>query len=154
MKTYEGMYIHIAPTILDLGTRWRCVVSFKPRPLCLRGNSPRYPLDRRVGGTQSRSGSYGGGKVLSLSRTKPSHTTCNPSLSKLRYPSSLFSLMGGFSTWFPMGGFSTWLYYLFIKIFVYCIITVQIANKVGKKKRKYWKAFRLTSLRIYLFDST
>jgi hypothetical protein len=34
-----------------------------------------------------------------------------------------------------MGGFSTWLYYLFIKIFVYCIITVQIANKVGCKQR-------------------
>jgi hypothetical protein len=30
-----------------------------------------------------------------------------------------------------MGGFSTWLYYLFVKIFVYCIIIVQIANKVG-----------------------
>jgi hypothetical protein len=35
---------------------------------------------------------------------------------------------------FPMGGFSTWLYYLFLKIFVYCIIIVQIANKVGCKK--------------------
>jgi hypothetical protein len=35
-----------------------------------------------------------------------------------------------------MGGFSTWLYYLFIKIFVYCIIIVQIANKVGCKQKK------------------
>jgi hypothetical protein len=34
-----------------------------------------------------------------------------------------------------MGGFSTWLYYLFIKLFFYCIITVQIANKVGCKKK-------------------
>jgi hypothetical protein len=37
-------------TILDLSTRWRWVVSFTPLPLYPRGNSPRYPLDRRVGG--------------------------------------------------------------------------------------------------------
>jgi hypothetical protein len=35
-----------------------------------------------------------------------------------------------------MGGFSTWLYYLFIKIIVYFIIIVQIANKVGCKQKK------------------
>jgi hypothetical protein len=34
---------------------------------------------------------------------------------------------------FPMRGFSIWLYFLFIKIFVYCIIIVQIANIVGLK---------------------
>jgi hypothetical protein len=38
-------------TILDLGTRWRLVASFTPQPLC-----PRYPLDRRLGGSQNRSG--------------------------------------------------------------------------------------------------
>jgi hypothetical protein len=38
---------------------------------------------------------------------------------------------------FPMGGFSTWLHYLFAKIFVYCIIIVQIANKVRNKKNIY-----------------
>jgi hypothetical protein len=31
-----------------------------------------------------------------------------------------------------MGGFSTWLYYLFVRIFVYCTIVVQIANKLKK----------------------
>jgi hypothetical protein len=46
----------IAPRILDLGTRWRWVVSFTPRPLYPRGNSPAYPLDRRLGGPQSRCG--------------------------------------------------------------------------------------------------
>jgi hypothetical protein len=30
------------------------VVSFTPRPLYLRGKSPRYPLDRRLGGPQRR----------------------------------------------------------------------------------------------------
>jgi hypothetical protein len=37
-------------TILDLGTRWRWVVSFTPRPLFHRKKFPRYPLDRRLGG--------------------------------------------------------------------------------------------------------
>jgi hypothetical protein len=46
----------IDPRILDLGTRWRWVVSFTPRSLYLQGKSPLYPLDRRLGGPQMRSG--------------------------------------------------------------------------------------------------
>jgi hypothetical protein len=42
-------------TILDLGTRWRCVVSFTSLPLYPRENSPKYLLDRRLGGPQSKS---------------------------------------------------------------------------------------------------
>jgi hypothetical protein len=42
-------------TILVLGTRWRWVVSFTPLPPYSHGNSPLYPLDRRLGGLQSRS---------------------------------------------------------------------------------------------------
>jgi hypothetical protein len=49
----------IAPRILNLGTRWRWMVSFTPRPLYPQGNSPWYPLDRRQGGPQSRPG-HGG----------------------------------------------------------------------------------------------
>jgi hypothetical protein len=40
MKTYWGSG-GIAPRILDVGTRWRCVVSFTPRPL--------YPMERALG---------------------------------------------------------------------------------------------------------
>jgi hypothetical protein len=40
-------------TFLDLGTRWRWVVSFTPLPLYPRGKSSRYPLDRRLGGPES-----------------------------------------------------------------------------------------------------
>jgi hypothetical protein len=58
MKTYWGSR-GIAPRILDLGSRWRRVVSFTPRPLYSQGKSPRYPLDRRLGGPQSRSGRGG-----------------------------------------------------------------------------------------------
>jgi hypothetical protein len=46
----------IAPCILDLGTRWRWVISFKPRPLYIQGKSPWYPSDKRLGGLQRRSG--------------------------------------------------------------------------------------------------
>jgi len=49
----------IAPLIINLGTRWRWVVSFTPRPLYPRGKSPWYPLDRRICGPQSRSGRDG-----------------------------------------------------------------------------------------------
>jgi hypothetical protein len=58
MKTYCGSG-DIAPRILDLGTRWKRVVSFTPRPLYPQGNNPWYSLDRRLGGLQSRSGRGG-----------------------------------------------------------------------------------------------
>jgi hypothetical protein len=48
----------IDPYFLDLGTSWRWVVSFVPRPLYPQGKSPRYSLDRRLGGSQSRSGRH------------------------------------------------------------------------------------------------
>jgi hypothetical protein len=53
-RRIEG--VEASPRILDLGTRWRWVVSFTPRPLYPKGRSSRYPLDRRMGGPQSRSG--------------------------------------------------------------------------------------------------
>jgi hypothetical protein len=49
----------IAPSILELGTKWRLVVSFTARPLYPQGKSPWYPFDRSLGGPQSRFG-HGG----------------------------------------------------------------------------------------------
>jgi hypothetical protein len=49
----------IDPCFLDLGTSWRWAVSFTTRPLYTWGNSPLYPLDRRLCGPQSRSGQHG-----------------------------------------------------------------------------------------------
>jgi hypothetical protein len=57
MKAYWGG--GIAPRILDLGTIWRWVVSFTPRVLYPQGKSSWYPLDRRLGGPQTRSGRGG-----------------------------------------------------------------------------------------------
>jgi hypothetical protein len=68
MKTYWRSG-GIAPRILDLGTRWRWVVSFTPRPLYPQGKSPCYPLDRRLGGPQKRSGHGGEEKNSQPPRT-------------------------------------------------------------------------------------
>jgi hypothetical protein len=45
-------------SILDLGIRWRWGVSFTPRLLYPRGKSALCPLDRRLGGPQSRPGHW------------------------------------------------------------------------------------------------
>jgi hypothetical protein len=55
---YWGVEIQLH-AFFDLGTRWRWVVSFTPRPLYPPGKNPGYPLDMRLGGTQSRSGRGG-----------------------------------------------------------------------------------------------
>jgi hypothetical protein len=54
MEAYWGIG-GIAPRILDLGTRW----SFMHRPFYPQGKGPWYPLDKRLGGPQSRSGLSG-----------------------------------------------------------------------------------------------
>jgi hypothetical protein len=75
-------------TILDLGTRWRRVVSFTSRPLYPRGKRPQYPLDRKLVGPQSWSGCYGVKKsILPLSAIKPGRSDRSPSLHRQIYPS-------------------------------------------------------------------
>jgi hypothetical protein len=58
MKVYWGSG-GIFPRILDLGTTWRWVVSFRPQPLYPQGKTLWYPLDRRLSGSQCRSGRDG-----------------------------------------------------------------------------------------------
>jgi hypothetical protein len=53
MKIYENW--RYSPTIIDLGTRWSWVVRFTFQSHYSRENHPRYPLDRGLGGFQSRS---------------------------------------------------------------------------------------------------
>jgi hypothetical protein len=55
MNTYWGNG-DTAPRILRPGTRGRWVISFTTRPLYTQWKNPWYPLDRRLGGLQSRSG--------------------------------------------------------------------------------------------------
>jgi hypothetical protein len=58
MKTYWGSG-GIVPRVHDLDTSWRWVV-IMPQPLYSDWRSPLYPLDRRLGGPQSRFGHSGG----------------------------------------------------------------------------------------------
>jgi len=53
MKAYWGIGGITLP-IIDLGTRWKWVVSFITQPLYTQGWSLSYPSDRRLGGPQSR----------------------------------------------------------------------------------------------------
>jgi hypothetical protein len=55
MKAYWGSG-SVASRILDFDNRWRWVISFSPRPLYPQGKILWYPLDRRLGGPQCRSG--------------------------------------------------------------------------------------------------
>jgi hypothetical protein len=64
------------PHFLDLGTSWRRMVSFTPRPLYPRVKSPRYPLHRRLGGPQNRSGRRGEETILSPTDGVPTHELC------------------------------------------------------------------------------
>jgi hypothetical protein len=52
------------PTMLNLDTIWRRVVSFMSRPLCTLGKSLMYLLHRRVDGLQNQSG-YGSEEKIS-----------------------------------------------------------------------------------------
>jgi hypothetical protein len=54
----------IDPHFLDFRTSWRWVVSFTPLPLYPRGKRLRYPLNRRLGKPQSRSGRHGVEKII------------------------------------------------------------------------------------------
>jgi hypothetical protein len=51
-------------SILDVYTRWRCVVSLMPLPLYPQGRSLYCPLLRRLGGPQSWSGHWNRDKSL------------------------------------------------------------------------------------------
>jgi len=63
MKTYWWSG-DIAPRVLDLGTRWKWVVSFTTWE-----RAPCYPLVRMLGGPQRRSGRCGEEKEIPAPRS-------------------------------------------------------------------------------------
>jgi hypothetical protein len=87
MKTHRG--VEYISTIPDLGTRWRWVVSFMPRPLYTLGNRPPVPLDRRLGGPQSRYGRCGQKKSPAPTGNRTSSVQL---VTKPTEPSRLFRL--------------------------------------------------------------
>jgi hypothetical protein len=88
MKTYEEW--RYSSSILDLGTRSRCMVKFMPLPLYPRGTRPRYPLNRRLGAL-CRAGLDAMEKKKSCSywESDPNHPTRIESLYRLSYPGSV-----------------------------------------------------------------
>jgi hypothetical protein len=58
MKAFGGVEVQLH-SFFDLGIRWRWLVSFTHRPLYPQVKNPWYPLNKRLGGPQSRSG-WGG----------------------------------------------------------------------------------------------
>jgi hypothetical protein len=103
-----------ASCILNLGTRWRRVVRFKPRKFYSRGISRRYPFDRKLGGPKKRSGGHGGDKkkipLMPLpgnvyksnihseektrTRDKKSLLTCIKFISKIKYTQNRAFFLG------------------------------------------------------------
>jgi hypothetical protein len=97
---YVGVDVYV-PHFLDLGTSWRWVVSFTPQPLYPRGKSPRYPLDRRLGGPQSRSGHVQKRKSLTLPglELQPlGRSARSQSLYRLRYPGTEVNYFSSYRT--------------------------------------------------------
>jgi hypothetical protein len=94
-------------TILDLGTRWRWVVSFTDRPL-----HPRYPLDMRLSGPQSQSGRCGEDKILPLPGIEPW-----PSSSSLYWQLSRLLFLILLPSFFA-------LLFLLVPVYMFCFIVV------------------------------
>jgi hypothetical protein len=63
-------FIFIDPSFLELDTSSTWVGNFNWRPLHRRGSCPRYPLDRRQGRPQSRSGGHGEERILEPAGTQ------------------------------------------------------------------------------------
>jgi hypothetical protein len=91
----------IDPHFLDLGTSWRWVVNFTPRPLYPRGKCAWYPLYRRLGGPQRCSGRHGEDKILSPPGLEL-RLLCPPARSK-----SLYRLSYRGSSWLSSSGITT-----------------------------------------------
>jgi hypothetical protein len=78
MKAYEevDVYIHIFLTSAVAGGEWS---ASRPGRFTPRGKSPQYPLDRRLGGPQGRSGLRGEEKILDSPGTRtPTSSVVQP----------------------------------------------------------------------------
>jgi hypothetical protein len=102
MKAYWGSE-DIAPHCFDLGTRWMWVVTFTRRPVYPQGMIAWYPLDRRLGGPQNRSGHGGEEKNFEpLPRLElPDHPARSPALYHWAIPAPMLSLYVEVLTYLP-----------------------------------------------------
>jgi hypothetical protein len=95
-------------TFLELGTRWRWVISFTPQQLYSWGKSHRYPFYRRLGGSQNRCGCRRDEGNMHWRESKPDRPACSPSLYRLSYLHSLIlTLIRAFCFWSGNGYITT-----------------------------------------------
>jgi hypothetical protein len=80
-----------APCILNLGSGCMWMVSFTYRPSNAWGTTPRYPLDRKLGGPQSRSGHSGGEETKILAAAGERTPVTQPVAQSLHWLSYLCS---------------------------------------------------------------
>jgi hypothetical protein len=73
-------------TFRDLDTRLRIMVSLTLMPLYSWGKSPRYPLDRRLGGSQSIWALWSRGENLAQMESNLGHSAGRPSLGEVGHP--------------------------------------------------------------------
>jgi hypothetical protein len=92
MKVHWGVEVYLH-SFVDLGTRWKWVVSFTARPLYLQGKSPQYPLDRSLDGPQSRSGRGGEKKNSQPPQRIEPYNPDRPACSLLAIPIELSRLL-------------------------------------------------------------
>jgi len=91
MKAYWGSG-GTAPIIIDLGTRWRWVVSSTPRLLYPQGKSPLCPLVRRLAGPRAGWDAVMKRKIPRPCRfSNPRSSSPQSSTVPLSYPVSLYS---------------------------------------------------------------
>jgi hypothetical protein len=80
-------------TVLDLGTRWKWVVSFTPLPLYTRGKRPG--IQWRGGWVGPRVGldAVEKRKILHCQKSNPGRAARSPSLHQLSYPDSTICVL-------------------------------------------------------------
>ena len=75
IMAYKGI-TGIAPLILNFRARWG-ELSTSRSGRCTPGKEPRYPLNRRVGGPQSRSGRLGEERLACAEARTPNRPACS-----------------------------------------------------------------------------
>jgi hypothetical protein len=103
MKTYGGVdiYIHVFLTSAVVGGEWS---ASRLGLFTAKGNSPRYPLYRRLGGPQSRCGRRGEEKIFDPTVTRtPTPSVIQPIASHYTYEFKIVLICLGTSKYY-------WLY--------------------------------------------
>jgi hypothetical protein len=137
MKTYgEWRY---SSTILDLGTSWRWVVSFTPRPLFPRGNRSRYVFDKSLSGRQSWYGRRGEEKICyPCKESNLDSSTVQPVALRYADWANLFSL-GFKSKVLVRRARPNWFIFIIIMVLRAAVVSVHkmsLHSFVQRKRRK------------------